>query len=116
MDSDKRYNRRIASSKITRIEVGGKSYEADTINASQSGIFIDTDAPLKIGNKVIWGDVKLGRVAGTVARVTPDGYGIVLRPGQPATANILQEITDGLLAPEGDPEGKKHKKKWERPD
>jgi hypothetical protein len=115
MESDKRYNRRIAASKITKIEVGGESYEVDTINVSHSGMLVETDAPLEVGTKVIWGDEEVGRVEGTVARVTPDGFGIILRPGQTAAPQVLREITDGLLAPEGDPEGKKHKKKWEKP-
>ena len=116
MESDKRHNRRIAASKITKIEVAGKAYEADTINVSQSGALIDTEAPLEVGSKVVWGDAKIGRVAGVVTRVTPDGYGIVFRPGQAATPHLLKKITDGLLGPEGDPEGKKHDKKWEEPD
>lgn len=115
MESDKRYNRRIAASKITKIEVAGKTYEVDTINVSHSGMLVETDAPLEVGTKVIWGDEEIGRVEGTVARVTLDGYGIILRPGQSATAHVLREITEGLLAPEGDPEGKKHKKNWEKP-
>ena len=115
MESDKRYNRRIAASKITTIEVAGKNYEADTINVSLSGMLVETDAPLEVGTKVIWGDKTTGRVEGTVVRVTLDGYGIVLRPGQSATAHVLKEITDGLLAPDGDPEGKKYEKKWQKP-
>ena len=115
MESDKRHNRRIAASKITKIEVEGKTYEVDTINVSRSGMLVETDAPLKVGTKVIWGDAEIGRVEGTVVRVTPDGFGIILRPGQSAASHVLREITNGLLAPEGDPEGKKHKKKWEKP-
>ena len=115
MESDKRYNRRIAASKITQIEVAGETYEVDTINVSQSGMLIETDAPLEVGSKVIWGDKETGKVEGTVARVTLDGFGIILRPGQAATPHILKEITDGLLAPEGDPEGKKHDKKLRKP-
>ncbi len=115
MESDKRYSRRIAASKITKIEVAGKTYEVDTINVSHSGMLVETDAPLEVGTKVIWGDKETGRVEGTVARVTLDGFGIILRPGQSATSHVLREITNGLLAPEGDPEGKKYDKKWKKP-
>ena len=115
MESDKRHNRRIAASKITKIEVEGKIYEVDTINVSHSGMLVESDAPLEVGTQVIWGDAETGRVQGTVARVTADGFGIILRPGQSATAHVLREITNGLLAPEGDPEGKRHKKKWKKP-
>ena len=108
--SEKRYNRRISASKITKIEVAGKTYEVDTINVSHSGMLVETDAPLEVGTKVIWGDEEIGKVQGTVARVTPDGYGIILRPGQSATSHVLREITDGLLAPEGDPEGRQSAK------
>ncbi len=114
METDKRHSRRISASKITKIEVAGKSYEVDTINVSRSGMLIETDAPLEVGTKVIWGDKETGRVEGTVARVTLDGFGIILRPGQSATAHVLREITNGLLTPEGDPEGKRHKKKWKK--
>ena len=116
MDSDKRFNRRIATSRMTSIEVDGKSYEADTINVSQTGLLVETDAPLEIGTRVIWGDKSTGRLVGTVTRVTADAFGIVIRPGQTETEHVLKEISDGLLAPEGDPEGKKYKKKWEKPE
>ncbi len=115
MESDKRYNRRISASKITKIEVAGKTYEVDTINVSKSGLLVETDAPIEVGTKVIWGDETTGRIEGVVARVTLDGYGIILRPGQSAMPHVLRRLTDGLLAPEGDPEGQKIEKKWEKP-
>ena len=113
--SDKRFNRRISASKITMIEVAGKTYEVDTINVSHSGMLVETEAPLEVGTKVTWGDEEIGKVEGTVARVTPDGYGIILRPGQSAAAHVLREITDGLLATEGDPEGRQPAKRKSKP-
>ena len=115
MESDKRYNRRTAASKITKIEVEGESYEVDTINVSKSGLLVETDAPLEVGTKVIWGDETTGRIEGVVARVTLDGYGIILRPGQSAMPHVLRRLTDGLLAPEGDPEVRKPPKQKRKP-
>ena len=115
MESDKRYNRRISASKITKIEVAGKTYEVDTINVFRSGMLVETEAPLEVGTNVILGDERTGRVEGTVARVTLDGYGIILRPGQSAAPHVLKELTDGLLAPEGYPEGRKPPKQKRKP-
>lgn len=115
MESDKRYNRRISASKITKIEVAGKTYEVDTVNVSRSGMLVETDAPLEVGTKVICGDETTGRIEGIVARVTIDGYGIILRPGQSAAPDVLKELTDGLLVPEGDSEGRKPPKQKRKP-
>ena len=105
--SEQRYNRRIAVSKITKIEVADKDYEVDTINVSHSGMLVETEAPLEVGTKLIWGDQTTDKVEGTVTRVTPDGYGIVFRPGQSTALQVLKELTAGLLAPEADPQSRK---------
>jgi hypothetical protein len=73
-------------------------------------MFVETEAPLEVGTRVLWGDETTGKVVGTVARVTLEGCGIIFRSGQSATLHVLKELTDGLLAPEGDPEVRKDPK------